>query len=231
MKKGREMKENKTILKVLFVGNSATFYNTLPETLGKLATTAGYAISVDSVTKGGYMIEQHAASEALYEKIATGGFDIVFLQENGDGVYFPEKNEPSREAHAKLDKAIRESGAETYLYVRPPSGKDKPNGDNSFAQCVRYDEFFGDIAAKIGAKCAYVNRAFAYAIKNYNFGLWGPDNAHTSVYGGYLADCVFFATLFGASATVLDANGLPEEDARILQEIADKIALEGIIPW
>ena len=40
------MKENKTILKVLFVGNSATFYNTLPETLEKLATTAGYAISV-----------------------------------------------------------------------------------------------------------------------------------------------------------------------------------------
>ena len=68
-------------------------------------------------------------------------------------------------------------------------------------------------------------------MKHYNFGLWGPDNAHTSVYGGYLADCVFFATLFGASATILDANGLPEEDARILQEIADKIALEGVIPW
>lgn len=218
-------------LKVLFVGNSATFYNTLPETLERLATAAGYAISVDSVTKGGYMIEQHAASEALYEKIATGGFDIVFLQENGDGVYFPEKNQPSRDAHARLDKAIRESGAETYLYVRPPSGKDKPNGDNSFAQCVQYDEFFGEIAKNIGAKCAYVNRAFAYAIQNYNFGLWGPDNAHTSAYGGYLADCVFFATLFRTSATALGAGGLPEADARILQEIADKIVLEGVLPW
>lgn len=218
-------------LKVLFIGNSATFYNTLPETLERLATAAGYDVKTDSVTKGGYTLAQHAESEALYEKIATGEYDIVFLQENGDGVYFPEKNDPSREAHRKLDRAIRDSGAETYLYVRPPSGKNKPNGDDSFAQCVRYDEFFGDIAEKIGAKCAYVNRAFAYAIRNCEFNLWGPDNAHTSAHGGYLADCVFFATIFHTSATVLDDNGLPEADAKILQQIADKIVLEGVIPW
>ena len=218
-------------LKVLFVGNSATYVNELPETLQKLATAAGYAMRVDSVTKGGYTLAQHAASDALLEKIAKGGYDVVFLQENGDAVYVPENNHPSREAHEKLAKAIKEAGAQTYLYIRPPSGKEKGNGDNSFTQCIRYDEFFSDISEKIGAENAYVNRAFAYAIKNCNFGLWGSDNAHTSVHGGYLAVCVFFATLFQTSSTVLDVGALPAEDAQVLQQIADKIVLEDVVPW
>jgi hypothetical protein len=218
-------------LKVLFVGNSATYVNELPETLQKLATAAGYAMRVDSVTKGGYTLAKHAASEALLKKIATGGYDIVFLQENGDAVYVPENNQPSREAHEKLARVIEESGAQTYLYIRPPSGKNKGNGDDSFAQCVRYDEFFDEMAEQIGAEKAYVNRAFAYAIRNCDFELWGSDNAHTSVHGGYLAVCVFFATLFQTSSTVLDVGALPAEDAKVLQQIADKIVLEDVVPW
>ena len=40
-----------------------------------------------------------------------------------------------------------------------------------------------------------------------------------------------FATLFQTSSTVLDPNGLPEADARVLQDIADRVALEGQSPF
>ena len=61
--------------------------------------------------------------------------------------------------------------------------------------------------------------------------LWGPDNAHTSEYGAYLAVCVFFCTIFKVSSTALDAVGIAAEDAHNLQTIADKIALDGAMPW
>ena len=63
------------------------------------------------------------------------------------------------------------------------------------------------------------------AIENTDIRLWGDDNAHTSDEGAYLAVCVHFATIFGKSATILDENGI--EDAKILQEIADKIVFGG----
>ena len=84
---------------------------------------------------------------------------------------------------------------------------------------------FTDIASKNGAVCVYVNRAFEYAIENTDIRLWGDDNAHTSDEGAYLAVCVHFATIFGKSATILDENGI--ENARSLQEIADKIVFGG----
>ena len=91
---------------------------------------------------------------------------------------------------------------------------------------------FTPAAEENDAHCVYVNRAFAYAIKHLNYNLWGDDNAHTNTHGAYLAVCTFYATLFGKSATELDvAYGLPMADAKALQEAADKIALEGILPW
>lgn len=222
-------------LRVLFIGNSATFTHELPQMLQTLARKAGYDITTDSYTKSGYELSRYLEDgnvnkTPLLNKIATG-FDIVFLQENSDCALSEEKGELSWDAHETLDKAIRAAGGETYMYIRPPSGKDK-SGLNSFAQCKEYDKFFGSISAAIGAENAYVNRAFAYAIENTSYNLWGSDNAHVSEYGAYLAVCVFFATLYDTSSSVLDSNGIiPDADAMILQNIADKIVLDGYIPW
>ena len=76
--------------------------------------------------------------------------------------------------------------------------------------------------------CAYVNRAFAYAIKNHaSLALWGSDNAHTSELGAYLVASIMFTTIYGISATELDKDSLSATDAALIQSIADKIALAG----
>ena len=139
----------------------------------------------------------------------------------------------NRDDNRQLHWGSDESVGNTILrvHVRPPSGKNK-GGHESFSQCVEYDSFFGEISQTIGAENAYVNRAFAYAIKNTSYNLWGPDNAHVSEYGAYLAVCVFFATLYDTSSSILESNDIiPDADAIVLQEIADKIVLEGYIPW
>ena len=87
------------------------------------------------------------------------------------------------------------------------------------------------LSKKLDVECIFINRAFACAIPTVGRALWGDDNAHTSPKGAYLIACTFFATIFGKSATVLDPDGLTSEEARPLQEFADRVALEGFIPW
>ena len=221
-------------IRVLFVGNSATYVHDIPGTLAGLAQKAGYKIECSSVVKGGATLAMHAdASSPLGQKTLRAieaGYDIVFIQDNGNCISSGEMRAKSKHAAETLGAAIRASGARVGIYIRPPYGYES-FGCDPVGQCREFDKHFGEIADGIDAVCACVNRAFAYAIKNTNYNLWGPDNAHTSEYGAYLAVCVFFCTIFKVSSTVLDAVGISAEDAHNLQAIADKIALDGAIPW
>ena len=225
---------NGAVLKVLFIGNSATYVNNIPQTLSLLAQKAGYRVEVGTVTKGGVTLSHHADAttdlgKSVSRAIAGGAYDIVFLQDNGRCILSEENREESFAACRTLDRMIRDSGARTFFYVRPPTGRDQ-EGYDAYTQCLEYDKHFCTIAEELGAENAYVNRAFAYAIKHLDIPLWGPDNAHTSPEGAYLAVCVFFATLFRASATLLDDNGLPADVALSLQQAADKVVLGQYIP-
>lgn len=220
----------KDIYKFLFIGNSATYVHDIPAALVTLCVKKGIKVQQKQIVPGGYTLEQHAASQELYNEIKKG-YDAVFIQENGNSIVTPEARAKSLAAIEKIGKAVQESGAQFFFYVRPPYGIDL-GGYKSFDQCKVFDEHFTPAAEKYTADCVYVNRAFAYAIKNLDYKLWGDDNAHTSTHGAYLAVCTFYATLFGRSATELDiVYNLPESDAKELQLAADIIALKGVIPW
>ena len=220
--------------RVLFVGNSATYVHDIPGMLAGLAQKAGYKIECGSVVKGGATLAMHAdAASPLGQKTLRAieaGYDIVFIQDNGNCISSGEMRAKSKCAAETLGAKIRASGARTGIYIRPPYGYES-FGHDPVGQCREFDTHFGGVADSIDSVCAYVNRAFAYAIKNTDYNLWGPDNAHTSEYGAYLAACVFFCTIFNTSSAVLDTIGMPLEDARQLQTVADKIALDGVIPW
>lgn len=211
-------------MRILFIGNSATYVHDIPETLASLATAAGFPTESVRIVKGGWRLSQHASegSRALAE--IERGYDLVVLQDNGNCIENDERRAASVAASEILCKAARESGAKVYFYVRPPYGYEA-FGRSPVEQCREFDRFFTEIADREGAVCAYVNRAFKYAIENTDIRLWGDDNAHTSDEGAYLAVCVHFATIYGKSATLLGENGVGE--AKVLQEIADRIVFGG----
>lgn len=221
-------------IKLLFIGNSATYVHDLPEMLCRLARQAGYPILCDSIAKPGVKVSFHADAatehgQTVLQTIARG-YDIVFMQDNGNCVSSDELRFASRQAYETLGAAIHAAGAKTGIYFRPPYGYEKW-GMDPVGQCMAFDRHFSEIAEAIGSVNAYVNRAFAYAIRHTDFDLWGDDHAHTSLHGAYLAVCVFFASVFRSSSAVLDADGIPTEDARILQAIADRVVLDGELPW
>ena len=72
--------------KILFIGNSYTYVNKLWDVIAALAKAEGHPVSVASVTEGGKTLQyfNDPAGEKGKEArgaIASGGFDIVVLQE------------------------------------------------------------------------------------------------------------------------------------------------------
>ena len=225
----KSVKDPNKKLKILFIGNSATYVNNIPQKLSFLASKAGYYLETKTIAKGGFKLSQHANSSTehgknVFDEISKG-YDIVFLQDNGNCISSDVMRTASKDACEVLDSAIRATGAKTYIYVRPPYGYDS-FGCTPFEQCVEFDKLFSEISDRLDTQNAYINRAFAYAIKHLNYDLWGPDHAHTGEYGAYLATCVFFSTVFHTTSTVLDPNGLSLKDAYALQKVADKIVFD-----
>ncbi|MBE6691950.1 MAG: hypothetical protein E7586_01285 [Ruminococcaceae bacterium] len=220
----------KSEYKLLFIGNSATYVHDIPATLASLCQKKGITITQYQIVPGGCTLEQHAANPQVFAEIEKG-YDAVFIQENGNSIVSETERIKSLDACKKIGEAVNKTGAKFCYYVRPPYGIDL-GGYKNFDQCKLFDDHFTPAAKAYNASCVYVNRAFAYAIKNLNYNLWGEDNAHTSTHGAYLAVCTFYATLFGESATTLgSAYGLPLAEAEELQKAADKIAFENVIPW
>ena len=215
---------------LLFIGNSATYVNDLPATLVSLCRQRGIAITQKQIVKGGRRLKTHAEEPAVYAEIAKG-YDAVFFQENGNAITTEEERQKSLEGCKRMVEAAQKAGFQCWFYVRPPYGNDLA-GLRSFDQCILFDRHFTPAAQQWNVQCAYINRAFAAAIKDHDIPLWGPDNAHTGVQGAYLAVCTFYASIFGRTATELNtAYGISQKAAAVLQKIADQIALEGIIPW
>lgn len=222
------------MMKILFIGNSATYVHEIPQTLQWLAGQSGHPIEIGQITPGGCELAMHANAETehgqrVLREIAKG-YDVVFLQDNGNCISCEEKREACIRACRELSARVWESGGVPYLYVRPPYGRDA-FGRSPWEQCVSFDALFTEIGRENGAVCAYVNRAFAYAMKNLPYELWGEDHAHTSPHGAYLAVCVFYTTLFGTSAMGLSPNGLSTVEALMLRNVANKIVLEQYCPW
>jgi len=66
-----------TVKRVLFIGNSYTAVNNLPNTLLNLALSMGDTILVDNNTPGGFTFNQHSTNATTLAKIQSGNWDFV----------------------------------------------------------------------------------------------------------------------------------------------------------
>ena len=69
------------VKKVLFIGNSMTFYNNLWNVVQGLAKRNGHDIEVESATNGGKTILYNATAANCVEAMKKGGYDYAVLQD------------------------------------------------------------------------------------------------------------------------------------------------------
>ena len=110
---------NEDGLRVLFIGNSLTYSNDLPVMLHRMLQNAEIPIAkIESVAFANFGLQDHWVSGEARTEIATGGWDIVVLQQGPSAT----EGRPSLlEYSERFAEEIAAAGAQTALYMVWPS--------------------------------------------------------------------------------------------------------------
>lgn len=181
-------------LKVLFVGNSYTFYNDMPHTsFTKAAKAKGYGVSVTEITQGGYRLCQFADPEnehgkRLREVINGQKYDVAVLQEQSLN---PITNEEGFLDGVKCLKELID--AERFvLYATWGRNDGSPQlaqlGMTRREMTEGLSKAYNRAAELYGMRVAEVGKAFLeYSSTHSVDELYDPDRSHPSAIGSALA--------------------------------------------
>ena len=184
--------DQKDTLRVLFVGNSYTYFENLPQVVSVLSEQTGTILITEKITIGGAKLSEHwrgARGLNTIEKIRKGDYDIVVLQEWSLGTV----NERDSAVYylGLFSKLARDAGAEPYYYLT--WGREKiPQQQEVISRVYR------ETAALNRATVVPAGEAWARARSlRPEIRLFDTDGTHPSDLGTYLTACVFVATITG----------------------------------
>ncbi|WP_433166994.1 hypothetical protein [Kribbella sp. CA-247076] len=201
-------------MRILFVGNSFTARNNLPGLLTGLAGARGIELEHQLIQAGGASLRQHLNGGKALAALATGGFDVVVLQEQST---LPIKGPARfRESVRDFDVAIKEVGARTVLYMTW-ARRNAP--ETQQALTTEYAES----AAELGATLVPVGLVWERFLTTYDEPvLHDQDNSHPALPGSYLAACVFLIALLEQDpvGTDVPVKGLDADTAALLRQAA-----------
>ncbi len=230
--------------KILFIGNSYIYSNSLPSVLQNLANAANDTIVYSASTPGGAQLVQHVSNANTLQFIRQGGWDYVIIQEQSQKPSFS----PAQVANDVLPYAqqlndsikLYNPCAETLFFMT----WGRQNGDQN--NCAFYPpvctyqgmqhrlrQSYLLMADQNNALCAPVGAAWHYVRDSFpSLNLYSPDGSHPSFAGTYLAACTFYSSIFRKSALGLNYTGsLSAVEALNLQAAASHVVLDSLENW
>ena len=225
-----ELTNGEQCLRILFIGNSYTFYNDLPGTFAELARAGGHQVEVQMVANGGWGFTDHVESADTLAAIQSKEWDYVVLQERSIDPAVPYSRTNFMYPTARvLVQYIRNVGAKPVFFVTWGHKHGEPDMGipNYVTMQAWIDQGYLAIAQELNVTLAPVGTAWYIAQKDpATPELWQEDGSHPTVAGSYLAANVFYATIFFQGPVGLSyMGGLSKDQASHLQEIASKAVL------
>jgi hypothetical protein len=222
--------------RVLFVGNSYTYFNNLPEMVRLLSSAAGAGeVEVRMIAPGGWTLADHWEKGDARGTVAREKWDFVVLQEQSqlgdpqtvDGL--PRVGSPGKvflPAATRWAAEATSRGAKPVFYMtwaRKASPQDQAVLTNGYTTAATRG---GGLLAPVGLAWKQV-REEAPAIE-----LFQADGSHPSASGTYLAACTLIALLFDRSPVGLPARlvGTPVNLETGLAEPGRQAVLSDIAP-
>lgn len=226
--------------KVLFIGNSYTYYNDLPQLVSDLANSMGDYVYHDDQVQGGATFQTHANNAATYTKINSEQWDYVVLQAQSQEPSFPDAQvDASTLAPARV---LVDSIYENYLCSEAlffmTWGRE--NGDPQWQPISTYDGMqerlrngYMRMADSVQGSVAPVGVAWKRIRDNFpGIPLYVSDGSHPSLEGSYLAACTFYASIFRKSP--VGASFISTLDPTValqLQTAAEFVVLDSLDQW
>lgn len=230
--------------KALFLGNSYTTYNSLPNLVEDIANSLGDSLIHDRNTPGGQTMAGHASNSTSLSKIASQEWDYVVLQSQSQEPSFPPSqvaNDVYPYAQQLTDSIRRNTSCGTPLFFMTWGRK---NGDAS--NCAAYPpictyegmqqrlrESYMEMAFTNQGRVSPVGVAWKRVREEYpEIDLYTPDESHPSYAGSYLAASVFYCSIFQKSCEPSDFTGsLDSTTAGRLRTIASETVLDSLGLW
>jgi hypothetical protein len=230
---------------VLFIGNSYTYYNNLPDLVNEIALSFGDTLVHESSTPGGSNFYAHSTNAQTLNKINQQQWDYVVLQAQSQELSFSPFQVASDSypyAEILVDSIFANSSCTEPLFFMTWGRK---YGDQSNCQfyppvCTylgmqqRLRESYLDMTFTHNASCSPVGMAWKKSIEiDSTLNLYSSDNSHPSIYGSYLAACTFYSSIFKKSAvgSTYWPNAIDSASAYILQQIGSSTVLDSLGVW
>ena len=227
--------------RVLFIGNSYTAVNDLPQIVADIAQSMGENMDYRSNTPGGCTFEMHCHNQSM-NLICEGGWDFVVMQEQSQLPAFPMDSVELYVfpfAQQLVDSVYAHNPcAEPMFYMT----WGRKNGDTEFGYppmdtyegmdsllYARYMQMGEDNDASV---CP-VGRVWHY-LRDHNaeIELYMSDESHPSLAGTYAAACAFYTMFFGHDPDSISHNaGLDENVARTIRFAAHEVVYDSLWKW
>ncbi|MFN5323737.1 MAG: PKD domain-containing protein [Bacteroidota bacterium] len=230
--------------KVLFLGNSYTAYNNLPQMVADVALSAGDTVVFSSNTPGGFTLQGHSTNATSLSLLAAGDWDHLVLQEQSQLPSFPQSQvQSSCYPFARALDSIAQSlnpCVKTVFYMT----WGRKNGDASNCASwppvcsyagmdsllrLRYMQMASDNDAMVNP----VGAVWRHIRNNLpGIELYQTDESHPSLAGSYAAACGFYTAFFrkDPSLIVFDA-GLNPVTASQIRQAAKEVVFDSLSTW
>lgn len=225
--------------RVLFIGNSFTYYNdSLHNHLGSLLRAGGQYEQGRSrlraaTISGGRMREQAGAVRVL---VTPGTWDAVVLQGHSTAFRSRKTAREFAESAAVYVRHMRKHGVQPVLFMTWAYENEPSMLRNLVDGYTRVGNRLDALVVPVGLAFARARQQHPWIdlyspdIRGFHQGedgrvtpLLRKDIKHPSAAGTYLAACVFYAALYGASPVGSPYRaGLPPPHAQALQQVAQE---------
>jgi hypothetical protein len=226
--------------RVLFLGNSYTAFNNLPQIVHDVALSAGDTLVFDSHTPGGYQLEDHFVDVISRNKVMSGGWDYVVIQ--------GQSQEPITQSNQ-----FGNAGLALYNLVKqynpcavtmPYMTWGRKNGDA--ANCAAFPVMctyqgmdttlrnrYLSLTASLNGEVSPVSVVWSYLRQNYpGIELYHMDESHPSAAGSYAAACCFYTAIFKKDPAFITYNfGLNASDAAIIKNAVKTKVFDNLHLW
>lgn len=231
--------------KVLFIGNSFTYGNNMPELVKQLALSVQDTLAYRTHTISGSNIHQHANSSELEEKINSHDWDFVTIQTQS------------------IESALSENYFNTNVYpnavtlvekIKNNSSKSIPlffmtwgylNGVESYCEELPYMCNFESMNDKLEERYTYFAKSTNSNVspcglvwksirKIYpDLNLYESDGSHPSRIGSYIAACTFYTMIYKKDPSLLtyDDPAIDDTHETIIKQQVKQLVYNYIDDW
>ena len=185
--------------KVLFIGNSFTFYNSgvdfhLQKMLEAIKSIDSTTYTIQKIAVSSYTLQDHYNDSMTIRKIRSDNWNKVVLQEQSTR---PMNNRDLFLQYATLlNTTIKKDNATTVLYMTWPE-KATPDDMTSLSSSYLY------VGQQLQVPVVPVGLVWEYVVNTYpQLNLYYTDDKHPALTGTFLIACTFYYSLFNKNPVV-----------------------------